>query len=360
MSTKTTTLKPYENERKAAKDNTLANYNTQFADLDASKKRQQEMASITLDKLQKYLPYQLKAQGLSNTGASESTLIQAHNNYMNTMADISANYNAQKNELERYKLDDLAAIDEKYDAKMEAESLANLELFNSKVTEMLSNYEDENGKISSDEKNELLNYINSKSDMLTDTDKARLMTALDGYLAADETEQAAIDALQSRADTKADSVTLVGNKNTANGISGDNFKVSFGDTEYDVEKGLPASDKASDSITKAYGGTPNVGSSVVYEGKIYMYLEDSNGTKNWYTIQGRGNEESFRNLTKALNISEYDRTDVGALLGKLSIVAANQIGKNIQSNFEKQTAREIEIAKSVGNILPEILRDKKS
>ena len=90
MSTNTKSGKPtanvtelYADERKKALDNKLKYYETEQSALDQSQKSQQEMASITLDKLQKYLPYQLKAQGLSNTGASESAMLQAHTNYPN-------------------------------------------------------------------------------------------------------------------------------------------------------------------------------------------------------------------------------------------------------------------------------------
>lgn len=331
-----TGLKFYDTARENAKQNKMAYYKTLESELNNEKTAQEQMASITLDKLQKYLPNQLKAQGLSNSGASESTLLKAHSNYMNTMSDISSNYNSQKNELERYKQEDLAAIDEKYDEKMEAASFENYNLFEQHVQSLLGKYKDENGKLSTSEKNDILAYIDGKKEMLTDTDKARLMTALDGYLAADETEQDAIDALQRKTDNNSDVVKLAGATNTANGFMEDNFKVSFGDKEYNVEKGPIVSSTLSDSITKAYGGTPAVGSSVVYDGKIYMYLKNANGSKGWCTIQGRGNDESFKNLTADLNISPYERrTAMGDFLTAGGEYISQPVKEYISQNPEK-------------------------
>ena len=108
------------------KNSLLANYSTNLNALDESKQRAQENASITLDKLKKYLPTQMKMQGLSGLGVSESSALQAYNNYMNEMGDISANYDKNKttldtektsaeNNLEKYRIDALTKINTEYD-----------------------------------------------------------------------------------------------------------------------------------------------------------------------------------------------------------------------------------------------------
>ena len=71
-----------------------------LAALDKSKRNYQQSASITYDKLRKYLPTQIKAQGLGGLGVSESTMLQAQNNYVNNMGTIEANYNDNKTNIE--------------------------------------------------------------------------------------------------------------------------------------------------------------------------------------------------------------------------------------------------------------------
>ena len=78
----------------------LENYNTSQSALDKSKRQSQQSASITLDKLKKYLPTQIKAQGLGGLGVSESSLLQAYNNYTQNMGDIENNYQDNKTNLE--------------------------------------------------------------------------------------------------------------------------------------------------------------------------------------------------------------------------------------------------------------------
>ncbi len=71
------------------------NFSNGMETLDASKRSAQQMASITYDRLQKYLPTQIKAQGLGGLGVSESALLQAGTNYMNEMGSIEGNYQDQ-------------------------------------------------------------------------------------------------------------------------------------------------------------------------------------------------------------------------------------------------------------------------
>ena len=103
-----TLLKNYNTSSANAKsiyDQSIAaleeNYGKSQESLDNSKKRSQQAASITYDKLKKYLPTQIKAQGLSGLGVSESSMIQAHNTYTSNMGDIESDYFDRKGELEK-------------------------------------------------------------------------------------------------------------------------------------------------------------------------------------------------------------------------------------------------------------------
>ena len=368
MSTNTKSGKPtanvtelYADERKKALDSKLKYYETEQNALDQSQKSQQQMASITLDKLQKYLPYQLKAQGLSNSGASESAMLQAHTNYMNTMSDIAANTNAEKTALERYKQQDIDAINEKYDAKEEAEYAANYEIAANNVMTKLENYvqSSEDKKISQAQADEITEYINGLTNV-SDSDRARLMMLLDnGFEVRSVDEQNKINTAKTKLDNSADIVKLKGNVNTANEYEGDNFKVIVGDEEYKVEKGLLITDEETvNNLNNAYGGTPGTGSSVVYDGKLFMFLENSGREDSWCIVQGRSNDTSFRALCTALGITPYQRATTQqiaqASLDRLNtdVIApttdfVKQAGKNIKNatiDFVKQAGTNIKNA----------------
>lgn len=77
-----------------------SDYETRVSALDKSKMQSQQNASITLDKLKKYLPTQIKAQGLGGLGVSESSLLNAYNSYSSDMGAIENDYQDRKSSLE--------------------------------------------------------------------------------------------------------------------------------------------------------------------------------------------------------------------------------------------------------------------
>lgn len=93
------------------KDMLLSSYAGTQKKLDDEKKNSQQAASITYDKLKKYLPTQIKAQGLGGLGVSESTMLQAQNNYVNQMGNIGSEYSANTAELESKKTSDLSELE---------------------------------------------------------------------------------------------------------------------------------------------------------------------------------------------------------------------------------------------------------
>lgn len=92
----------------------LANYGTAQDALDKSKRQSQQNASITLDKLKKYLPAQIKAQGLGGLGVSETSMLQAYNNYNNQMGAIESGYQENKANLDTNYNTNKNAYDTKY------------------------------------------------------------------------------------------------------------------------------------------------------------------------------------------------------------------------------------------------------
>ena len=104
----------YERDKKLLTDN----YNTGVANLDKSKTAAEEMTAVTRERMLKYLPQQMRAQGINTQGVSEDALIKAHNNYQNTMADITANYDTQKNTLESEKSRGEVELSDKKDSAL--------------------------------------------------------------------------------------------------------------------------------------------------------------------------------------------------------------------------------------------------
>lgn len=68
--------------------------------LRAERSAAEQSASITYDKLQKYLPQQLRAQGLGNLGVSDSALLDAGNQYIGTMSRLAGDYGQAEMSLE--------------------------------------------------------------------------------------------------------------------------------------------------------------------------------------------------------------------------------------------------------------------
>lgn len=174
----------------------LGEYASSRDALDKSKRQQQQNASITLDKLKKYLPTQIKSQGLGGLGVSESTMLQAYNNYNNDMGAIESDYQANKtsldvgennakNTLENYRQDALQKIAEKYGAAADARkaeagktSESIFSAYEAQVREQLqqriSDIKSLIGTSTSTSAGELLNYVESLRGKINDDDFSAL------------------------------------------------------------------------------------------------------------------------------------------------------------------------------------------
>lgn len=74
--------------------------NAALRDMAAERSAAEQSASITYDKLQKYLPQQLRAQGLGNLGVSDSAMLEAGNQYLATMAGLAGDFGKRELTLE--------------------------------------------------------------------------------------------------------------------------------------------------------------------------------------------------------------------------------------------------------------------
>ena len=101
--------------------------------LAAERSTAEQSASITHDLLQKYLPQQLRAQGLGNLGVSDSAMLEANNRYLSTMAGLAGDFSEQelsleeaygqgKLERELAKADEVKGVLDAYRTKAETEA----------------------------------------------------------------------------------------------------------------------------------------------------------------------------------------------------------------------------------------------
>jgi hypothetical protein len=168
-------------------------------------------------------------------------------------------------------------------------------------------------KISQADYTKLEQYVNGLSNSFGDNYISLFKTQLNGYKATirDEAAQKRIDMLTP---TVGEGVNIHGEANTANDSYGDNFQIGYNNTVYDVEKGHDASAALNRKLTDAYrsstNASPAIGAVMIYDGRIYMFLENNDTDKfSWCVVQKRANtrEDSFNALCKALNLTPYDR-----------------------------------------------------
>lgn len=111
-------------------DTAKAGYQSARQALGENKATAQQNASITYDKLKKYLPMKQQAQGLSGLG-TQSAELDAYNRYMSQMGGIASDYQenmraidteetSSLGELERYRTDSLDEADTLYDNLLRA------------------------------------------------------------------------------------------------------------------------------------------------------------------------------------------------------------------------------------------------
>ena len=164
----------------------LQRYSSVGANLGENKRIAQQNASITYDKLRKYLPTELKAQGYGDHAATESSMLQADSNYMNAMGNIAAEHakimtdvelekNDTMSQLEKYRRDEITDIDKAKDDALDDAADNALDAYN---TSQKSNYDNAMKKINSwtgiDEE-ELTTYINENYKDVSETQLKELL-----------------------------------------------------------------------------------------------------------------------------------------------------------------------------------------
>lgn len=311
--------------------------NSSQATMDANKTKQQQMASIQLDKLKKYLPTQIKAQGLGGLGVSESSMLQANNSYQNAMGNIDGDYNKSQMDLlnsynsnvsaideeqtnrnqgifdkyteiervEKEKADELARLEKEKADQIERDRLeteritkekADTEYYNEltgSLQNMLANtMPDESGRISAADKKRILDFANSKMSSLSPERQNLLNVMLSGIESRTDEEDSTTEANKKKQDIIKTDIKFNNNGGwwifgATDLKDGDNFSVKLGDKKYRIESGGEVSDPV---MSEKAAGVDNQSvfgykEQLYYkvDGKIYLVKKRANSYGDHYS-----------------------------------------------------------------------------
>lgn len=232
-------------------------YNTASAQLERNRSSAQQRAAVSLAKLQKYLPHQIKAQGLSGLGVSQTAALRMMNNYNAQMGEIDRDFNAgasdllanysdgrvalenaaaqdalarEQMELQKYQID--AQSKEKEEASAEAKAYS---LYSDIINMIDVGYFKTSGDLTA--------YIDAHREDLGDyADRLDIIAKSSGeYI--DEVAEEEMNA-KAATEVKMTSVNLGSNDGVKDFRAGDNFTVTENGRIYYVESGGEATDPA--------------------------------------------------------------------------------------------------------------------
>jgi hypothetical protein len=203
------------------KNNLQETYDSAIKELDSNLQSNQRTAYFNNEKIMKYLPNNLKVQGLqNNVGAQNQAYIDANNSYQTNLNAITQDYNKNKTTMLNDYNTNALAIDEsvrqeqkannaKFDQIEREDSLMqeeidrenDISLTDSQRVNLDTYYQSligDDGKISSADYQNLAKYAEELSANLSDSGKSHMTSMLDGYKKAvrSEGEQKEIDASQ--------------------------------------------------------------------------------------------------------------------------------------------------------------------
>lgn len=321
-------------------------YGASASALDRDRSVARQNASVMLDKMNKYLPTQVKASGLSGQGVSESTLLSGFAGYNSRMGEIDQNYadnyTSLKNnylssrsgldnqnasalseylrdynkaedqrvnaldsgitELDKYRLlntpDTSSALSDILSQKYSESDVSSSNIASQVITNLSTLYEGmigSDGKISKTDFEKLQGYVDS-----TRSDLGSYAAILDSvlssyryYVRSDE-DQTKLDDETARLE-KAGFKVMDGYRISGDFKTGDNknFVITDGaDNSYNVQVGSEVTDS---TILSEASGRAN-GTVFTYGGNIYVYYGG-----NVYSVEGRTtSNKDYQKLYSAL------------------------------------------------------------
>lgn len=311
-----------ESYYKEAQDALAKNYMNAQSVLDTGKKSQQQAASISHDKLMKYLPTQLKAQGLDGVGVSQTAILDANarlasdmgkieNQYSADVAELEASKSDDMNALLKYKSDDIDEINAKYDAfererdngvnaasytydteRVREDEAQKTATFETESINLENLYADKmkDGNLSQDEYNELKKYVEDIKDSVGESNYKKLEAVLKGY----ENSVAKVNKLAGAEVQKTDIYEGNSYELKEYGV-GDNLEIVHNGKKYDVKT---VSAAPSSLGLDSYGSNGDVAE---INGELYACLPVRNGSQ-WFKLGKWGGLNNYQSFKDAYGI----------------------------------------------------------
>jgi len=285
----------------------------------------------TYELMKKYLPEQLKENGLAGSGFSESTMLGAYSTHANALGQIESDYQANKTSLENSRASELAdyateevtklseleraylgqksdrdlaagdAVEGVVDKYEQKETDKDNEAYNRVATLLESKYLETGSNLTQEEYDELKAYVESKREEVGEENAKQLDEMLDIYKEEISSTSKVVPG------------GIVGDVKSANsGRKNDDFKLEINGEELKLETNgnyLKSNDgkgphiQVTNDFKKTNGRDPQYGDVIMYEGKPYMYGKrrvDGKNYDRWLEIQE--NEKSPEDYKTLLNL----------------------------------------------------------
>ena len=174
----------YFNQKNAVNDETET-FNQTKQNLDDREREARIQADIQMDRLNKYLPQQMRNRGLAGaTDLTESALIQAKNNYQNQLGKINTDYTGYQQELLNNYNKNLRTIGNNYESKAESINATHDAISQNAYDQLMENLAEYSTTY--DDLAEFEKYYKKNNKELSDEHKSMLEGKLDIYRNSDD------------------------------------------------------------------------------------------------------------------------------------------------------------------------------
>lgn len=141
----------------STKNELMGQYNDSLAALDTNKNTAMQQADVLRSRVEKYLPTQLKAQGLGGLGIGQQMQLDAYNDYVSDIGKINSEYNTNRTDLDSSHNSALAELEREYLENKTNLSVAAGEQSQNIFDKYLADYEAEQDELYAEAVNTILN-----------------------------------------------------------------------------------------------------------------------------------------------------------------------------------------------------------
>ena len=172
-------------KQQVAVDDETDSFNQTKQTLDDREREARIQADIQMDRLNKYLPQQMRNRGLAGaTDLTESALIQARNNYQNQLGKINNDYTGYQQELLNNYNKNLRTIGNNYETKAESINATHDAISQNAYDQLMENLAEYSTTF--EDLSEFEKYYKKNNKELSDEHKSMLEGKLDIYRNSDD------------------------------------------------------------------------------------------------------------------------------------------------------------------------------